>query len=47
MQGDLRNKEVRQALKTPLRSVLVVVVSIVAFMIWLGVLVVLTKLLMG
>ena len=47
MQFDLRNKEVRQALKTPLRSVCVVVTCIIAFMVWLGILVVITKLLMG
>ena len=45
---DLRAyKETLNSLKTPMQGVFVVVLCTVAFVVWLGVLVVITKLLMG
>ena len=45
---DLRAyKETLSSLKTPMQGVFVVVLCTVAFVVWLGVLVVITKLLMG
>ena len=45
---DLRAyKETLNSLKTPMQGVFVVVLCTVAFIVWLGVLVVITKLLMG
>lgn len=45
---DLRAyKETLNSLKTPMQGVFVVVLCAVAFVVWLGVLVVITKLLMG
>ena len=45
---DLRAyKETLNSLKTPMQGVFVVVLCTVAFVVWLGVLIVITKLLMG
>lgn len=43
----LRGKDVRQSLKVPVQGVCIVVLSIAVFLIWLGFLTVVTKVLMG